>query len=334
MTLDVSDNYDYSLDHTLNNIESAFNEVKNQVKNGKKINAVNMSLGINYSYDDLAFFTGIPVTQENFHLYKKDIRNFFNNPDIPKKVEELSNSNRQAKEELDKFKLIAEKVTKVLKSIEETTKQGIPVYIPAGDNGPDYINLFTLANDCISVGSYNAEGKKSPFSADNKLVNFEQGVFNITPVSHDNLLLGYDITGSGHVEIPARLVSDQEPAIKQFTGKKAGDIIANNEDYKEIFKSGRMSPQSLNKLYPVDVLANIHQINPIQAKTLKSMGWLADYYLTHALKVDKNKRIIYDPDGSHRSKAVHEIHGPSLSSPIAMMKDLKQKFMNLNTTKE
>jgi hypothetical protein len=138
-----------------------------------------MSLGYEYPYDDLSELVGFDVNPENFREQKKRVRDSLATSSY---VTNFGNS----------FKQIAE----VLNKMDSITARETKIYISAGNDGCDALNLLALANGVECVGSRQNNGRKKPYTERHNLVTrYENDEFPIEKTDD-----GYDITGDGKTD--------------------------------------------------------------------------------------------------------------------------------------
>ena len=170
-------------------------ELLESVKDGLKVSALNLSSGFSVPIDFLGQVFGMKLNRFNLGENRESIKEkLFDLPSQSKKVEEKvkkpyfkrkiarqRNVNAASiKEELKEFlKVLSRSKTliEMIELIEGLKKLGIEIFISAGNNGPNMVNLLGLANDIYLVGSGNSR-KAEPYSCDNDLVNaYELGTF-------------------------------------------------------------------------------------------------------------------------------------------------------------
>lgn len=182
-----------------------FKDLASDIKSGKRIDAVNMSLGAlsiteskgtPINFEMMAKETGLPLTPETLAQNKNAIRQKLKDWAAEKDTTKLTAFQKQAA-------VYAE----VLDSIEAVTALGVPVYVAAG-NKPDSLNLYGLAKGARLIGATDADGKVASFSARHNLISRQaRGVYPAVPIKDGETLLGYDVTGDNKVDIPARDLS-------------------------------------------------------------------------------------------------------------------------------
>lgn len=110
----------------------------------------------------------------------------------------------------------------VIEGLENLTALGITVYVAAGNEGPQQVNLFSLASKVITVGAgspaimpFLRSDAPEAYSAVHSLVSiYEQGTFPVTEIRDSrNIPLGLNITGGQTIDIP--LESVYNPEIRQ-----------------------------------------------------------------------------------------------------------------------
>lgn len=276
------------------------------------IDAVNISAGLSKSLRIIAKKVGIPdLNKDNIDLYREDIRQYY----------------------LDTKQ---ENIYKVIEAVESLTSKGIPVYFAAGNKGEEYVNLFGVARGAINVGAINTKNKKVITSAENSMLTYNRGVYGVAKI-FDKIgnIIGYNVSGTDNVEFSPAEVSTGKPRVENYIGKSIKGFLANAEDYQI---------KSVHDEYPFKV--EIQENNPIKdelfaVKGLAKKGSLSSDQLNLLLQnhydyatfdnklhfsIDKDKKLEYDPDGSHRKNLVGAIRGTSFASPAALANDLLKKL--------
>lgn len=174
------------LKHMFNSTPS-LNKLNQSINQGEKIDAVNISATIGVRIDDLAKVTGLPLTRDNLKAYNNEVRNWFKET----KIHDLQWPDKN------------------LRSVENITQKGVPVFIAAGNDGPDYVNLYSFAKGVTIVGALKEDDKtKTPYSGDNSLVSgWARGDYPITQVKNQDGKIGYDINADNKIDIPEENVT-------------------------------------------------------------------------------------------------------------------------------
>ncbi len=123
-------------------------------------NAINISAGVSKPIRILAKRTGIEdLNRNNLNEHKDQIRGYL----LKTKDKDFSN------------------IASSIKALEELTNKDVKVYLAAGNNGPDNVNLFSFANGVTSVGACDAKGNPLENSAQNDMINrYARGEYKIT----------------------------------------------------------------------------------------------------------------------------------------------------------
>ncbi|MFH0702506.1 MAG: hypothetical protein V2B14_03070 [bacterium] len=166
---------------TPDSFNSSCEDIADSINNGKKMDGVNISLAQNMDIDELGEKTGLPLDRDNLSEYKDQIKNKMKNSKDPK----------------------LQTAYKEIKSIEKITATGTPVYISAGNEGKDSLNLLNLADGATNVGT------DHPYSASNDLVNrYEVGNYESRETYDDNGdPTGYDFTNDYNPDVSMDEVS-------------------------------------------------------------------------------------------------------------------------------
>jgi len=319
------------------NVITAFNKLAEQIKNGEQIDAVNLSSGDDFPIDGLARETGLPLTPGNISEYRSAIREWIKNP-VPSEI-----ANYTPKQKTNIISFYNEK-NEILEAIEAVTKKGVKVNISGSNGGPNSLNLNTFAEGVDGIGATNYIGEKTSYTPIHSMITrYRQGTFNVTPIEENGILKGYDITGSGKVEIPVSKAGGRVPISDKFTGKIAKELIVSDTEFDDIVaaealfrefindkKIGKIPKEAkfdLKEFLPIDKLKNKLIPPEKMERYFKAKGW-TDYSSKYEGKytnyigqdtyfsVDSAGKLIYkiDADGSGR-KAVSSISGTSFSTP-------------------
>lgn len=166
--------------NSLHEINTALDKVLVKIEHGKKYNALEMPTGDVIPFETLSKLMGTKITPQNVSMHRNALKNFFL----------TANSDKQYIEEKN-----------VLRKLDKISANGIPVYVPAGNNGKDNFNIFSLANRARVVGALTRENKKAGFSGDNSLVTrWSAGMFNVKTECNAKGKCGFDYTGDGTID--------------------------------------------------------------------------------------------------------------------------------------
>ena len=159
----------------VNNLDTLFSGI---LKRDEKYDAINMSLGLEFPYDELSDIVGFDVNPENYREQRKRVR------------DSLVTSNYKTKH------FILKDVAKVLDKMDSITVKGTRFYVSAGNDGVDALNLLTLAKDIECVGARRMDGWKKPYTERHNLVTrYEFDEFSVEKTED-----GFDITGDGKTD--------------------------------------------------------------------------------------------------------------------------------------
>lgn len=276
--------------------------------NQEPIDAVNISIGKDVKIDDLARFTKTPgLSAENVHEYQEKLRRHYLN----------TNDFLQGE---------------VIEALESLTSQGIKVFVAGGNMGPDYINIYSLARDVISVGNTNACGTIQARSARNSLLRYEQGTFSVS-LTHD----GYSLFGSDRADVTFDKVPQRtwwsRSYPERFVGRSAEHVICrDHQSYldkidwassKEKPKLGWFSSMR-SKLYSLETLKSMGAMSEAEFKSLVECGFvLCSFDNKYYFGIDQNSRVTYDPAASGSKNIIHHVAGTSYSVPLAIAKTFR-----------
>lgn len=281
---------------------------------------VNRSTGGSLGYPGTSKLLDEPITKDNFMSRLGPFRQYLEQQD----------------DQHSKFFLF------IVNHLEELTKNGIKVFNSGGNKGIKFFNFESVAEGVNIVGSTDARGNLLECSADNARMNFAQGIYGISQVKDKSgKLLGYDIVGNGNVSITPEEVSSGgsyvDPKIQQFAGKALKDCLITDEEFEalKIYYSPSHYPDEAtrNKVKEIqerDPLLSLDQIQLIfphnqELAQYREVGVYKTLFGKVAFDVDKDGKVIYDPDRSGRQNVIHYARGASFASPTFMvMKDIEE----------
>lgn len=209
----------------------------------QKIDAVNYSMGLVNTVDNLSTITQYPLTRNNLDKYRDRIAAWLRPPMDKDGHYDLSKIDKYLSK-LEKYEFPEETPIRFTQ-LEDITKRGIPVFVSGGNYSREQVNLFGFAKGVISVGVVDKSGKKLPNYADNSLITMrERGKYPIVQIrDKQGNILGYNITGGQNVEIPLSQTTGRPPAkkSKSLAGKQLLENVGNIEG------SSFVSPTALGK---------------------------------------------------------------------------------------
>ncbi len=229
-------------------------------------------------------------------------------------------------------------------AMSELVKSGVPVYVAAGNTGPENISLYSLASGVVNVGAVDAAGVDSEYSARHSLITRKaRGDFNVTVIKD-----GVDITGDGTADLPLSALSAKGLSgnrfVRELAGKdanahtasasqleKATKVILENVGQLRLERAGAVN-QLLFSTGPASSLAKDPELGALLfplSEVLKRLGHGDETIATTTnqlgtmlhpsgiyFKVDSANRVFYSPDGSN-TPAIWQICGTSFASPMA-----------------
>ncbi len=187
--------------------KKAFDKLSNDVNDGKKIDAVNFSIGTSTStYQKLCSRTGEwEITPDNVKNHKNSITKEAASPDVKETMEKMT----------------------------DLTKKDIPVFVASGNNANVY-NLYTAADGVTSVGgSYSNGDKIKSFSSNSDVDTYEVGYYEVKKTKD-----GYDINNDGTTDVKFENTTGKKPSLV--------DSVLNN-DKTIISGTSFASPTAANK---------------------------------------------------------------------------------------
>ncbi|MGD9581616.1 MAG: hypothetical protein AB7V50_09605 [Vampirovibrionia bacterium] len=208
------------------------------------LKGINLSIASNYE-TSTTNIEGKKISKHNFNHYKKLIADRFIGLTEEIKTNQFYISAQD--------KLFIDTV-EIFKIIEKITSKNIPVYVAAGNNGINKYNMFSLAQNCKTVSSTDANGIKSFYSSNIAATDKARGVYGITPVEENGTIIGYDLIGNGKVDIKAEEVSGKgktKPKVSFYTGKPLKDLLASKKEF-EIVKHYQLMRKNVPDFWKTD----------------------------------------------------------------------------------
>lgn len=151
----------------------------NIVRGKKRYEAANVSIGPNISYKELSERTGIDVNRENVASKAKEIKAYLkNHPD-----DYLMNGNIFMNAKMGG-------IADFLDVLDSLNAKGTKVYVSTSNSGPHYLNLVSLADGAVVVGSADSTGIKDYTSVNSLVKRFCDDAVKISKTND-----GYSIDG-------------------------------------------------------------------------------------------------------------------------------------------
>lgn len=302
------------------------------LKQLQKINltGINLSISSDCLVKDLSI-NRKNITKSNFNKYKEQISEQFKNlaSFIQSKKPAITPDEKNTLHSIETFN-----------TIEQITKEGIPVYIAAGNRGVNKYNLFSLANNCKTVSSTDANGVKSFFSSDVNTTDKARGVYGITPVLKDGAIIGYDLIGNGKVDVKAEEVSGKgkvKPKVDYFINKPLKDVLITKSEFDLVKQSqiklkadpaywktdaGKKAQKlRISKLFSISQFAELKKLTPDEIRPLRTSGKYASFCTTKVFSDNGNGLISFNPDKTGRPNMVSALIGTSFASPTKLVED-------------
>lgn len=167
-------------------------KIHKEVKNGKNIDAINISMGADVAFDEFNKFSGMDISSENLASKAREIKDYL-----------LLNKDKKIKlAGIGKSDIAG--IVSFIDNIDSLSSKGAKVYVSAGNSGDDAFNLFSLIDNSTSVGALNSCGEKASYSCDNSLVTrWENGDVECKKVDG-----GISWTDDNNVDIEKKNISN------------------------------------------------------------------------------------------------------------------------------
>lgn len=142
----------------------ALEELQDQLDAGNRVDAVNLSFSVSVPFQRLRTAFGLGnLSPENISEYRKIIRNGLESI----RLNEVNPETRRIFEEYGLNP--TEELDASLKFLERMGEK-VPVFIAAGNDGPEAFNLMLLAKNTTGVGAAKPRNQKSDYSGNNQFV--------------------------------------------------------------------------------------------------------------------------------------------------------------------
>lgn len=175
--------------------------------NDKKYDAVNISNGISAGLYYLTAITRIKLTPDNIASKAKELKEYIkNNPDV-------------SLEQKSWMPITMGGVADILDVLDSLSAKGTKIYVSSTNEGPYRINLLSLADNSVYVGSMDKNGIKE-YSGSNSLIKrYHNDELKIKKVKD-----GYSIDGGKHVFLNNSQVSTYSD--KPYSNVQSGSSFA------------------------------------------------------------------------------------------------------------
>lgn len=172
------------------NLDTLFSGI---LKRREKYDAINMSFGVDITFQTLSELLGFEITQKNVANLKDRIRDSLANSIYIFNNESLST------------------IAKNLNKMDSITANGNKIYVAAGNDYAEVFNLYSLANDIEVVGSKDWFDEPKSYSANNSLVTrYELDEYPIEKTEE-----GFDITLDGKTDFKFEEMAFSRSATKE-----------------------------------------------------------------------------------------------------------------------
>lgn len=311
-----------------------FHNIAEKIKNGEKIDAVNFSFQIPKPFTELSEMLQRNITRDNVHEHIDALRNWLRKLGRPE--------NKHLVKKYDKDKVGLKDMYKAISAIEEVTSQGVPVYICAGNYGPQNFNLYSLAKGTIPVRALDGDRSNSKelyFSCSNSLTpRGARGIYySIQVLNKDRTVKGYKISENSKVIIKNKAIKKGIPVANRFVGKKIEEVLATEADYSLLelkLNDQKITKKQIKRLnqviFSVDRYINIrnkskYKLQPNQDKFLRKHSDYVDIKGKYMFRKNTKGLIVLDPENKGINM-VGFLYGTSYAAPTLLAKDCKKKY--------
>lgn len=196
---------------------------------------------------------------------------------------------------------------------------GVPVFVAAGNQTAEKVNLLGLLPGVVSVGALNRRGEKAAFSADSSLVGaWAKGEYAFRRVPS-----GVDIDGDDVPEFPRSLLSGKATVVSRFAGRPLSEVAGVFPADPWLSNIDRTNPNGVQYLqdrmsdgvYPLEALVEFFRVRPLKARSFAGRGKFFDKTMQYPFEVDGSGRLVFDPAGTGAPGQVGLLPGTSFAPP-------------------
>jgi hypothetical protein len=281
-----------------------FRIIRAAVLGGRRIDAVNLSLGWNMPLHILRRLTGVDGLSPD--SLQRDV------PAVRRWA--LADT---------KFPNLAE----ALRAIEQVTALGVPVYVAAGNKGSHFANLFCFAEGVVPVAATCRHGHVLPSSAESSICVWAEGRFGVRRVPG-----GYDLNFSGEPDLPLIPGGVGPLVVEQWADKPVHDVVTTHPIDVARMLRARRQPQEVPlsdplraKLFDVEGVARQGGLEPEELERMRRCGSRFIDFSGRLRFRERAGRIVYDPGNSGESGAIGVVRGTSFAAPVALAHDWKAR---------
>jgi hypothetical protein len=209
----------------------------------------------------------------------------------------------------------------VSKIFSEFERLGIPIFVAAGNKGPEYINAFSFFPGVISVGSKGIDGTPSLTSAQNGLIQVWRFGEHVLRRTQDGRI---DLNNDGIADFEGIKLSNGPNIVERYEGKLLTDLLRSLPTDPDLPQISRETPGGIKWLfdalvdgvYKTEDLISLFRLE--DTAFAKALLHRAPYFHKRqnlGFDVDSNGRLVFDPahDGT-RNQAVL-VGGTSYATP-------------------
>lgn len=209
---------------------------------------------------------------------------------------------------------------KLSDAIARISARGIPVFVAAGNTGPDAtVNVLALIPGVYAVGAINLDGKPTAFTNTSSLVNlWRTGRFVVTKTP-----TGLDINADDHDDFSDTALSQGHPIALQFNGKPVHDVAKTiptrllnlpAPQPKKIAIINALLPEGI---YPAADLLAAYGYGPANGNTIHSLrdGQWMHHPSTLVFKEQSDGTLLFDPDNNGAQNQIAVFDATSFATP-------------------
>lgn len=293
------------------------------IESGAKIDAINLSIGMSVNkgvFED--FFFGVASQDMREVILQKAKESYDNRVDLKEQLDKTLDVNKKNK--LEMLVLLAE-IYPALVLFNRFSKIDIPVYISEPNNPKEKNLLEYFFKDPVIIS-----GKRDT-------ARQEQETFFITEHYKNGKLKGYDINNDDVVDVLKSEVSDGQPKVKQYIGRKPEGFLPDHNLFlslTSILLKVTEDTEGIIKKCKNCLFTNKHiqyvLTNPLKIKNDLYFMPVVDktntqfaINMTKPLRLDNEGLLYFGPKEMNIKNAVNMIYGNSYATPTAINKDIQ-----------
>ena len=187
------------------------------------------------------------------------------------------------------------------RAVARLAARGVPLFVVAGNGGPDKVNLLSFLPGAITVGGLARDGSKSPSSGDNALVSVWRANQLVLRRTADG---NVDVNGDGVGDFDKSKLTGGATIASRFSGQPVKDAVIPTPKGGDFDILSRETPGGIarlleempDKLYRTEDLIRFFQREgQPYSEVMRRQAPYYDKTMSYPFRADKKGRIVFDP---------------------------------------